>query len=196
MAAAANSDSAENRTYALFDHPGPNLRFSFLAVREDESNRQKAKQQEQNMERLRSATHEGLVLEYTRIKSWGIRATRKFLNGDLVLKYCGELMSEKKGFEVERKLVEKGIDDSFLYFFKFDSKYLCLDATADDGSYGRLVNHSRLRPNCKAAGIMLGREQAVALFAIRDIRAGEEILYDYGETRPEVLARLPWIENS
>lgn len=148
------------------------------------------------MSRLESATHEGLVMEWTRIKSWGIRATRKFLKGDLVVRYCGDLMSDAKGREVEKKLFEADIEDSFLYFFKFDSRYLCLDATKDDGSYGRLVNHSRLRPNCKAVGVMLGRTPALGLFAQRDILAGEEILYDYGEIRPWVIEKLPWIADS
>lgn len=183
-------------TYAIFDHPAPGLRFSFFPVRDNESNREKSKQYAKNMARLESATHEGLVMEWTRIKGWGIRASRKFLKEDLVLRYCGSVVSDAKGLEIEKKLLDDGIDDSYLYFFKLDSRNLCLDATKDDGSYGRLVNHSRLRPNCKAVGFMDGRTPAIGLVASRDILPGEEILYDYGEIRPWVIEMLPWFEDS
>lgn len=182
-----------NMKFAIFDHPGPYLHYSFFGIRENESNRAKAKQEEQNMIRLQTATHEGLVMEYTRLKSWGIRASRKFLKNDVVLRYCGTLLTEREGLEIEDKLIKSGVEDSYLYFFRFDSRYLCLDATVDDGSYGRLVNHSRLRPNCKAVGFMVDRKPAIGIVAVRDISVGEEILYDYGEKSAETLERLPWL---
>lgn len=187
---------ADKTVAALFDNPGPNLRYTFFFPPEDDSNRKKGEQHDRNMERLRSATHEGLSMEYTRLKGWGIRATRKFFCGDLVLRYCGSLVSDAKGREIEKRLKKEGVDDSFLFFFKWNSKYLCLDATADDGSYGRTVNHSRLRPNCESAGFMDGRTEAVALVALRDIMSGEEIFYDYGELSPDVIEQNPWLVES
>lgn len=181
---------------ALFDHPGPNLRYTFFFPPPNQSNRQKSQQQASNIARLSSATHEGLSLEYTRLKGWGVRAVRKFLKGDLVLRYCGTVVSAKKGNEIDNDLRRAGIDDSYLFFFKLDSKELCLDATHDDGSYGRMVNHSRLRPNCKPQGFMDGRTHALALVATRDIMMGEEILYDYGEISGSVIDELPWLEES
>lgn len=187
---------ASKSVVALFDHPGPNLRYSFFFPPENESNRAKEQQHARNLERLRTASHEGLSMEYTRNKGWGIRAVRKFLAGDLVLRYCGTLMSRKEGLKVEASLKEAEIDDSFLFFFKLDSRELCLDATRDDGSYGRLVNHSRLRPNCEPVGIMDGRTPALALCALRDIMIGEEVLYDYGDIDESTIAQNPWLEQS
>lgn len=135
-------------------------------------------------------------MEYTRYKGWGIRATRKFLKDDYVLRYCGKLMSARKGYEVEKKQIKAGLDDSFLYFFKLDSKHLCIDATEYDGTYGRLVNHSRLRPNCKAVGKMIDGALMLILVATRDIVRGEEILYDYGEIRKSVVNELTWLDES
>lgn len=62
-----------------------------------------------------------------------------------------------------------------------------IDATVEDSSLGRLVNHGEKKErNCK----MVVREaQALpylCLFAIRDIKEHEEILYDYG------IKNLPW----
>lgn len=105
-------------------------------------------------------------------------------------------MSAHEGYKVEENLKASGRDDSFLFFFLIDSKEWCIDATEYDGMYGRLVNHSRLRPNCKVHAIMLDGSPALILKAIRDIRPGEELLYDYGEIRPDVLEELPWIQNS
>lgn len=187
---------ASKSVVALFDHPGPGLRYSFFFPQENESNRAKAAQHARNLERLRCASHEGLSMEYTRNKGWGIRAVRKFFHEDLDLRYCGNLLSRKEGLKVEASLKEAGRDDSFLFFFKLNSKHLCLDATLDDGSYGRLVNHSRLRPNCEAVGIMDGKTPALALCALRDILPGEEIVYDYGDIDESVIAQNPWLEES
>lgn len=173
---------------AIFDHPAPGLRTTFFVIPDlNARNREKAQQESKNYERIKSLSHEGLVMEWSREKRWCIRATRKFWNGDFLLDYCGTLVSEAEGIKIERQLEKDGRDDSFLFYFELDSKDLCIDATRDDGMYGRLVNHSRLRPNCKAIGMMFEESPKVIITAIRDIRPGEEILYDYGERRPEVI---------
>lgn len=196
MAHAKSKSDSPGKLGALFDHAGPSFHYSFFPIPDNSSNRHKTKQAAANMERLESRSQEGLSMDYSKSKGWAIRATRKFLKDDVVLRYCGNLVTAAKGYEIEEKLRQAEIADSYLFFFKHDSREMCLDATKDDGLYGRLVNHSRIRPNCKAAGFMVGRETAVGIVAIRDIVAGEEILYDYGDTRNSVAVELPWFEES
>ena len=52
----------------------------------------------------------------------------------------------------------------------------------DDGSLGRLVNDSRYFPNA----VMKNIHNHLCLFALKNIKADEEILYWYGEED------LPW----
>jgi histone-lysine N-methyltransferase SETD8 len=90
--------------------------------------------------------------------------------------------------------------------------YICrrIDATKDDGSLGRLVNHSRLPvgrqpkthgpktpPKQNAHVIILKnieKRPRLLYIASRDIAPGEEVLFDYGERRPEVIAKNPWLK--
>ena len=52
-----------------------------------------------------------------------------------------------------------------------------IDATAR-GSVARFINHS-CSPNCRAEKWAVGGETLVGLYASRDIKADEEITYDY-----------------
>ena len=46
------------------------------------------------------------------------------------------------------------------------------------GGVARLINHS-CAPNCRAEKWSVGGETQVGLYAIREIKADEEITYDY-----------------
>ena len=62
-------------------------------------------------------------------------------------------------------------------------KWLCLDATRNFKSYGRLINHSRQAlANLRSHTPLLVRGKwRVGLYASRDIEKGEELSYDYGD---------------
>lgn len=73
-------------------------------------------------------------------------------------------------------------DSSFLLFLSF----LSIDASREDGSFGRLVNDEHKSPNCKMKKIEVNGKPHLCLFALNDIKEGEEISYDYGS------ADCPW----
>ena len=65
--------------------------------------------------------------------------------------------------------------------------FFSIDASVEDGSFGRLVNDCHKSPNCRMKLIeATNRTPHLCLFALREIRQGEEITYDYGGTD------LPW----
>lgn len=67
--------------------------------------------------------------------------------------------------------------------------YLCfysVDAAKEDGSLGRLVNDDHLNPNAKMKYFAVKGKPHLCLFAARDINAGEELTYNYGD------ADWPW----
>ena len=80
-----------------------------------------------------------------------------------------------------------------MYFFKYQEKQYCIDATSESSRYGRLINHSKLTPNCKTKVVMLGDTPRLILVAKTDIVAGTELLYDYGDRRKESLKANPWL---
>ena len=82
---------------------------------------------------------------------------------------------------------------SYLLFFRHDGRGLCIDATTEDDSYGRLINHGKKDANLVMKVFVVGDAPRVAFLASRDIAIGEEILYDYGEKRKDVLQNNPWL---
>ena len=72
--------------------------------------------------------------------------------------------------------------------FLFDS----IDATIDNGRIGRYINHSR-EGNAKKHCQKAGEHPRLYFIANRDIKAGEEILYDYGERQAEAITNFPWL---
>ena len=75
-----------------------------------------------------------------------------------------------------------------------NSSHICsIDATKDDHRYGRMVNHSKKAPNTQPKAFMINGVPRLCLMATRDIKVGEELLYDYGERRKDVLDSNPWL---
>ncbi|XP_037831688.1 uncharacterized protein LOC108247922 isoform X3 [Kryptolebias marmoratus] len=70
--------------------------------------------------------------------------------------------------------------NSFLFDFSWNGTNWRLDASAEDGSLGRLVNDDHLDPNCKVMKIDYEGKPHLCLFAQKEISAGEEITFSYG----------------
>ena len=58
--------------------------------------------------------------------------------------------------------------------------FCSIDASREDDSLGRLVNDDHRHPNCKMKRIGINQNPHLCLFALNDIKEGEEITYDYG----------------
>ena len=81
----------------------------------------------------------------------------------------------------------------FMYFFQFNEKKYCIDATIENGRYGRLINHSRQNANLKTKVILCNGLPRLILIAKFDIKIGTELLYDYGDRSKENIAANPWL---
>lgn len=68
-----------------------------------------------------------------------------------------------------------------------------IDATPESPYFGRLVNHSRVTPNCHTKVVEVKGQPHLVLLASRKIEIGEELLYDYGDRSKEALAAHPWL---
>src|SRR5215475_10359127 len=98
------------------------------------------------------------------ITGLGLVAVKQIPKGKRIIEYFGPLITNE---EVERS--------DGLYFFGINKKW------SIDGSprcnVARYINHS-CKPNAEAIVSQRGR---VWIFAMRNIRPGEEITYNYGE---------------
>ncbi|XP_060565275.1 N-lysine methyltransferase KMT5A-B-like [Ruditapes philippinarum] len=127
---------------------------------------------------LRQDDPPGFRIEKFPDKGRGVVTTTRRQQGEFLLVYRGETISEEEG---ERR--EKDGGSGYRFFFKFKGKTICIDATAETSMLGRLVNHgSKRERNCKMKEV----NGHLCLFAISDILEEEELLYDYG------LTELPW----
>lgn len=63
------------------------------------------------------------------------------------------------------------------YLFVFNIR---IDAAKNDGSLGRMANDEWIDPNAKMKKLVVDGIPRLALFALKSIMPGEEIVYDYG----------------
>jgi SET domain-containing protein len=104
-----------------------------------------------------------LVLKRSR-SGLGLYAAAPFKKGDFVIEYTGRRLTPEE--------VEKSTSDK--YFFQVD-KHWTIDGARRE-NLARYANHS-CRPNCEVR-IYAKR---VRIWAVKNIKAGDEITYDYGE---------------
>lgn len=68
-----------------------------------------------------------------------------------------------------------------------------VDATKETGRLGRLVNHSKAG-NCQTKLHPINGSPHLILVASRDIKADEELLYDYGDRSKASVLAHPWLK--
>lgn len=68
-----------------------------------------------------------------------------------------------------------------------------MDATKDNGRMGRLLNHSKTLANVVTRLVEVDGHPYLCLMAAREIRVGEELVYDYGERSREAMDSHPWL---
>ena len=81
------------------------------------------------------------------------------------------------------------------YIMQYYNHYFSVDATKETGRKGRLINHSKLEANAKAKVIEVNNKPELWLIACKDIMPGQEILFNYDDTRRAVIESLPWLKN-
>ncbi|KAI7798716.1 histone-lysine N-methyltransferase SETD5 isoform X3 [Triplophysa rosa] len=113
-------------------------------------------------------------------KGRGVFSCSEFERGVFLLEYRGDLIS-KEECERRQRIYHNALK-VFMFEFRFNGKFFCVDAARDDGSLGRLVNDDDINPNCRMKTIRVDGKPHLCLFAIRSICPGEEITYNYGDS--------------
>ncbi|HEX3346411.1 MAG TPA: SET domain-containing protein-lysine N-methyltransferase [Polyangiaceae bacterium] len=113
-----------------------------------------------------------VVVRRSRIQGRGVYAARPLAEGERILEYTGRLITNE---EADAQCDDESMRRHHTFLFGVDDHYT-VDG-ADGGNEARFINHS-CEPNSES--VIEGRR--VFIDARRDIRAGEEITYDYWYT--------------
>jgi SET domain-containing protein len=103
----------------------------------------------------------------------GVYALQDLAEGETLIEYVGEVISWK---EALRRHPHDPTDPNHTFYFHIDEKHV-IDAK-HGGNSSRWINHS-CAPNCQTE---VSDEDGGRVFikALRNIKAGEELFYDYG----------------
>ncbi len=121
-------------------------------------------------------TSEWIEVAASKVHGDGVYAAKDIPAGTRVIEYVGEKITKaesQRRDEVRVARQEKGEDDGCVYLFEVNKRY-DLDG-AVSWNTARLINHS-CEPNCETENV----RGHIWISALRDIKAGEELSYDYG----------------
>jgi SET domain-containing protein len=110
-----------------------------------------------------------LVVRRSRIQGRGVYASREIGEGERIIEYTGRRISNA---EADARNDDEAKRRHHTFLFAVDDEVV-IDAS-HGGNESRFINHS-CDPNCESVTIR-GR---VYIHALRDIPAGEELVYDY-----------------
>jgi uncharacterized protein len=120
----------------------------------------------------RPAPHRGRRIQVRRsgVHGKGVYAVAPLARGEVIIEYKGEVISWK---EALRRHPHDPDDPHHTFYFHIDDGHV-IDAKVD-GNAARWINHA-CEPNCEADEV----DGRVFIKALRPIRPGEELFYDYG----------------
>jgi uncharacterized protein len=105
----------------------------------------------------------------SRVHGRGVFALRRIRKGTRVIEYLGDRLSHR---QADQRYEHKHISDNHTFLFIVD-RSVVIDGGVN-GNDARFINHS-CDPNCES----LIDDRRVFIEAIRTIRPGEELTYDY-----------------
>jgi SET domain-containing protein len=114
----------------------------------------------------------------TEKKGYGLRANSDLVANDFIFEYIGEVINEPTFRRRTIQYDEEGIKH---FYFMSLTKNEFVDATKK-GNLGRFCNHS-CNPNCYVDKWVVGDKLRMGIFAERNIKAGEELVFNYNVDR-------------
>jgi hypothetical protein len=112
-----------------------------------------------------------IIVRNSRVHGRGVYAGRQLKKGERVIEYKGEVITWR---EADRRPPSDPDDPSHTFYFSLEDGKRVIDASVG-GNAARWINHS-CDPNCETEE----DDGRVWIEALRDIRGGEELFYDYG----------------
>lgn len=117
---------------------------------------------------FRSNKHEWIKVKKSKIDKKGVFAKRDIPKGTYIIEYVGRKITNKEA----DKISEQEIKDGDVYLFEINKRYT-IDGNIP-GNDAKYINHS-CEPNAES----LNEDGRIWIEAMKDIKKGEEITYDY-----------------
>ncbi len=114
-------------------------------------------------------------VRHSDIHGHGVFALRRIRKGTTIIEYLGDRITHA---EADARYEDKDPRDNHTFLFTVDSKHV-IDAGVN-GNEARFINHG-CDPNCQSTGL----RKRIWIEAIRTIRPGEELKYDYQIVRSD-----------
>jgi hypothetical protein len=108
-------------------------------------------------------------VRHSPIHGYGVFAARRIRKGTTVMEYLGDRVSHA---QADSRYEDKDPNDNHTFLFTVDAKTV-IDAGVN-GNEARYINHG-CDPNCESTAM----NKRIFIEAIRTIRPGEELSYDY-----------------
>lgn len=124
------------------------------------------------------------IIKKSGINNRGLYANKDFKEGDRIIEYKGKKVTHK---EVEKN--QKYDNTKAIYLFTLNKKY-CLDGDTANNT-AKFINHS-CDPNCDV-DIINGK---IWISAVKDIKKGEELSYDYAFSFDKDFRQFPCLCGS
>eukprot|EP00128_Syssomonas_multiformis_P018103 Colp12_sorted_trinity150504_noHs@23535 len=152
------------------------------------------KMSEENLlQEIRDRKETGLEVFDAEVKGKGVRTALPIEKSVFVCEYSGDLISRAEAAKREKKYAETPEVGCYMYYFSHKNKGYCVDATMT-GGIGRYINHSK-NGNLYTRCVVVDEVPRLIFRASRDIKAGEELEYDYGERNKQATEANPWLKN-
>jgi uncharacterized protein len=108
-------------------------------------------------------------VRHSAVHGFGVFAARRIRKGTSVIEYVGDRLSHA---QADARYEDKDPGDNHTFLFTVDAKTV-IDAGVN-GNEARYINHG-CDPNCESTNV----NNRIFIEAIRTIRPGEELSYDY-----------------
>lgn len=129
-------------------------------------------------QRFQRRQYANVAVIQTEKKGYGLRADDDLQAHDFIFEYVGEVINEN---HFRRRMIQYDEEGIKHFYFMSLSKGEFVDATIK-GNLGRFCNHS-CNPNCYVDKWVVGDKLRMGIFAERNIKAGEELVFNYNVDR-------------
>ena len=122
---------------------------------------------------------------------YGLFAAEDIAQDEFVIEYTGELISHDEGVRREHRrgdVFDEENKVSYL-FTLLEQEGIWVDA-AMYGNLSRYVNHASDNCNIMPRIMYVNHEFRIKFLAVRDIKAGEELFFNYGDNFPNLTKKL------
>ncbi|CAG8480582.1 12027_t:CDS:10 [Funneliformis caledonium] len=128
--------------------------------------------------RFQRAENANVDVIHFALKGYGLRAMDPMRPNQFIMEYVGEVI--KNNTFLKRMVTYNKQGLKHFYFMSLQAGEI-IDATKY-GCIARFMNHS-CNPNCYIQKWMIGDRYRIGIFALRNIREGEELTFDYNADR-------------